>query len=101
MCRFIAYLGHPLLISKLVTEPIHSLIHQSYHARERPEPLNGDGFGVAWFAPEFSPRPALFKDTTPAWNNENLREMAPVTRSRCILAHVRAASPNSSVHRLN
>lgn len=101
MCRFVAYLGHPLLLSKLVTEPAHSLIHQSFQARERPEPLNGDGFGVAWFVPEVSPTPALLKDVTPAWNNENLREVARVTQSRCILAHVRAASPESSVHRLN
>ncbi len=101
MCRFAAYLGHPLLLSKLITEPAHSLIHQSYQARERPEPLNGDGFGVAWFVPEISPTPALLKDITPAWNNENLREVSRVTTSRCILAHVRAASPESSVHRLN
>ena len=101
MCRFAAYLGHPLRLSQLITEPEHSLIQQSFHARERPEPLNGDGFGVAWYVPEISPRPALFKDITPAWNNENLRELARVTESRCILAHVRAASPGSSVHRFN
>lgn len=88
-------------MSQLVTEPAHSLIHQSHHSLERPEPLNGDGFGIAWFVPEVSPRPALFKDTTPAWNNENLREIARVSQSRCILAHVRAASPDSPVHRLN
>ncbi|MFN8614223.1 MAG: class II glutamine amidotransferase [Vulcanimicrobiota bacterium] len=101
MCRFIGYLGHPLRLSQLITEPEHSLIQQSYHARERPEPLNGDGFGVAWFVPEFSPTPALFKDVSPAWSNENLRELSKVTTSRCILAHVRAASPQSPVHRLN
>ena len=101
MCRFAAYLGHPLRLSQLITEPDHSLIRQSYQARERPEPLNGDGFGVAWFVPEAGPKPALFKDITPAWNNENLTELARVTSSRCILAHVRAASPESSVQRLN
>ena len=101
MCRFAAYLGHPLRLSQLITEPEHSLIQQSFHARERPEPLNGDGFGVAWYVPEISPNPALFKEITPAWNNENLRELSRVTQSRCILAHVRAASPDSSVQRLN
>lgn len=101
MCRFIGYLGHPLKLSQLITEPEHSLIQQSYHARERPEPLNGDGFGVAWFVPELSPTPALFKDVSPAWSNENLRELSRVTASRCILAHVRAASPQSPVNRLN
>lgn len=101
MCRFIGYLGHTLKLSQLITEPEHSLIQQSYHARERPEPLNGDGFGVAWFVPELSSAPALFKDVSPAWSNENLLELSRVTSSRCILAHVRAASPQSPVHRLN
>lgn len=101
MCRFAAYLGHPLKLCQLVTEPSHSLIHQSYQAKERPEPLNGDGFGVAWFPPDAGSRPALFKDTSPAWNNDNLREIARVTQSHCILAHVRAASPGSAVQRLN
>jgi len=46
MCRFAAYLGLEIFISSLVTEPHHSIIHQSYHAKERIEPLNGDGFGI-------------------------------------------------------
>jgi predicted glutamine amidotransferase len=85
----------------MITEPKHSIIHQSYHSEERSDPLNGDGAGIAWYAPEFSARPALFKDVTPAWSNQNLIEIARVTGSSCILAHVRAASPNSSVQRLN
>ncbi|MEM9490023.1 MAG: class II glutamine amidotransferase, partial [Myxococcota bacterium] len=95
MCRFVIYLGPPIPLSHLTTLPTHSLIHQSYKAREREEPLNGDGFGVAWYAPELSPEPALFRDVTPAWNNENLRCLAQVTRSRTILAHVRAATQGS------
>ena len=46
MCRFVMYLGPEITMSSLVTEPSHSLIHQSMKSRERPEPLNGDGFGV-------------------------------------------------------
>ncbi|MCV6604710.1 MAG: class II glutamine amidotransferase [Porticoccaceae bacterium] len=92
MCRFALYLGSQNIpISTLVTEPAHSLIHQSYQSRERSEPLNGDGFGVAWYAQE-EPEPAIFKDISPAWSNANLRHLARVTRSRCILAHVRAAT---------
>ena len=94
MCRFALYLGNQSIpISALVTEPEHSLIHQSYQSRERSEPLNGDGFGVAWYADrDKQPEPALFKDISPAWSNANLRHLARVTRSRCILAHVRAAT---------
>ena len=101
MCRFVLYLGEPLTIDCLTTRPRHSLIHQSYKARERKEPLNGDGFGLAWYTPRLSPRPALFRSTTPAWNNANLRELARVTESHCIMAHVRAATPPLPVTELN
>lgn len=45
MCRFAFYKGKPLFLRMLLTEPEHSLINQSFQAREREEPLNGDGFG--------------------------------------------------------
>ena len=46
MCRFLAYLGEPILAEDLITKPENSLIHQSFGAREMDEPLNGDGFGL-------------------------------------------------------
>lgn len=101
MCRFALYLGEEILLSSLLTEPDHSLIHQSYQSEEREEPLNGDGFGVSWYAHDVSERPATFKDITPAWNNLNLLNLAPVTKSSCILAHIRAASPGLPVIQLN
>ena len=45
--------------------------------------------------------PAVFRSTTPAWNNPNLRELARVTVSHCVLAHVRAATPPLPVTQLN
>lgn len=101
MCRFVLYLGEPLMLDALTTKPAHSLIRQSYLARERAEPLNGDGFGVAWYVPTISDEPAVFRATTPAWNNPNLTDLARVTQSSCILAHVRAATPPSPVTELN
>lgn len=92
MCRFLAYRGAPISMSKLLYEPKNSLIHQSYHAQEREEPLNGDGFGVGWYAPEIEPTPASFVSIQPAWNNRNLRSIARKIRSNCIFAHIRAAS---------
>ena len=50
MCRFVFYRGAPIRLSSLLTEPVHSIIHQSYRSKERAEPLNGDGFGVGWHA---------------------------------------------------
>lgn len=92
MCRFLAYLGAPICMGELLFEPNDSLIKQSYAARESEEPLNGDGFGVGWYHHEISPAPAVFVSVTPAWNNRNLKHLAPKIRSRCIMAHVRAAS---------
>ncbi len=101
MCRFVLYQGSEITVSSLVTIPSNSLIHQSFDNQEREEPLNGDGFGIAWYAPEISGEPALFRSVSPAWNNHNLRHLARVTRSRSILAHVRAATPGLPVTQLN
>lgn len=100
MCRFVHYLGRPLRLGSLLTEPENSLIHQSYEAREREEPLNGDGFGVAWYVAGEA-EPALFRSVTPAWSNQNLRELARVTSSTCVLAHVRAATQRMEVSEAN
>ncbi len=101
MCRFTLYLGPPVRLSTLLIEPSHSLIQQSFHAEERSEPLNGDGFGVGWYAPPISPEPAVFRSVTPAWNNQNLASLARVVSSPCILAHVRAATPGMVVNESN
>jgi glutamine amidotransferase len=101
MCRFVLYLGHPVALSSLITESENSLIHQSFASREREEPLNGDGFGVAWYAPAISPEAARFRMITPAWSSQNLRHLARITRSTCVLAHVRAASEGLPVTETN
>lgn len=101
MCRFVMYLGPRIPLADLVTRPAHSLIRQSFKAQEREEPLNGDGFGLAWYAPEYSRWPATFRDVTPAWNNENLANLARVTQSGTILAHVRAATQGLAVIQTN
>jgi predicted glutamine amidotransferase len=101
MCRFVAYLGPPVLLSSLTTDPANSIIHQSFHSHEREEPLNGDGFGLAWYVPEIRNEAALFRSVSPAWSNMNLLHLARVTRSGCIFAHVRAATPGLPVTETN
>lgn len=101
MCRFTLYVGPPVRIAALLTEPAHSLIHQSFHSEERSEPLNGDGFGVGWYAPRLAPEPAIFRAIHPAWNDRNLHSIAKIVTSPCILAHVRAASAGSEVNLAN
>jgi len=92
MCRFLAYTGNSLILNDLIYEPEHSLINQSYQAEEMEEPLNGDGFGVGWYAKDLNPEPALFRSVSPAWNNRNLKYLSPRIASSCVFAHVRAAS---------
>lgn len=92
MCRFIAYLGQPLVIDELLFKPVNSLIKQSIKARETDEPLNGDGFGLGWYNHDIGLTPALFTSTQPAWNDRNLQYLAASIRTDCLFAHVRAAS---------
>jgi predicted glutamine amidotransferase len=92
MCRFVAYIGSPIVLNGLLFKPKNSLINQSIHAHESDEPLNGDGFGIGWYMPNLDPDPGVFVSVRPAWNERNLRYIAPKIQSDCILAHVRAAS---------
>lgn len=92
MCRLLLYLGKPIVLNKLLIEPANSLINQSIHARSVDTPVNGDGFGVAWYVHDISMRPGRFRSLTPAWSNNNLVSLSRVTRSSTVLAHVRAAS---------
>jgi len=101
MCRFILYQGPPILLSSLLIDPSHSLIRQSTNSDEREEPLNGDGFGVGWYAPDFTDEPAVFRSITPAWNNRNLHNLSRVVASPAIYAHVRAATQSSGVNEAN
>lgn len=101
MCRFLIYKGPEMLMSDLLTRAEQSLIRQSFMARERAEPLNGDGFGVGWYVPEIDPTPCVFTSTDPAWSNRNLHRLADKVRSTCFFAHVRAATPGLWVSEAN
>ncbi|MCA9731465.1 MAG: class II glutamine amidotransferase [Deferribacteres bacterium] len=92
MCRFLAYAGTPILMDQLIFQPQNSLIHQSYHALERQDPVNGDGFGIGWYVPDVSPEPVRYVSVKPAWNDRNLRSIATKTKAGCFFAHVRDAS---------
>jgi len=101
MCRFVLYMGPEITLDVLTTRPTNSIIHQSFQSRLRSEPLNGDGFGIVWYVPKVSPKPAQFRSIQPAWNNVNLLHLARVSRSPVILAHVRAATEGTGVAETN
>ena len=101
MCRFFVYKGRGMFMSDLLLKAEQSLIMQSYKAKEREEPLNGDGFGVGWYAPDIDPAPCVFTSTQPAWSNRNLFRLSEKIRSTCFFAHVRAATPGAYVSEFN
>jgi glutamine amidotransferase len=90
MCRWLAYIGTPLLLEELLYKPQHSLIDQSLHAQLGATTTNGDGTGVGWYGEHLSP--GLYRSIAPAWGDLNLRELAGQIRARAFLAHVRAST---------
>jgi glutamine amidotransferase len=90
MCRWLAaYTGTPILLDKALYAPAHSLIDQSLHSELGAEATNGDGFGVGWY--DDQPTPGVFRSIEPAWNDQNLRELACHVSSSLFFAHIRAA----------
>jgi glutamine amidotransferase len=93
-----AYSGDPILAENLLFRPVHSIIDQSLHSRLGATTTNGDGFGIGWYGD--GAEPAVFKSIEPAWNDENLREIAGRIRTPLLFAHIRA-STGTPVQRTN
>lgn len=90
MCRWMAYSGAPLFLEELIFKPKHSLIDQSLSSNDSETATNGDGFGMGWYGDRDFP--GVYRDTQPAWNDDNLRDLAAQIESPLFLAHVRAAT---------
>jgi predicted glutamine amidotransferase len=89
MCRWLAYTGSPVMLTQVLYTPVHSLIDQSLHSKLGAETTNGDGFGVGWY--DATGAPGLFRSIEPAWNDQNLHELAGHISSHLFFAHIRAA----------
>jgi predicted glutamine amidotransferase len=89
MCRWLAYSGAPVLLERALYAPAHSLIDQSLHSKLGAEATNGDGFGIGWY--DAQPTPGVFRSVEPAWNDQNLHELAGHISSPHFFAHIRAA----------
>src|SRR4029079_2942549 len=90
MCRWIAYRGESIALEHYVTAPAHSLVAQSIRSLQSTAGSNGDGFGLGWYGEH--PEPGLYRETRPAWSDENLRYLCRHLRSHLFFAHVRAAT---------
>jgi predicted glutamine amidotransferase len=89
MCRWMAWLGQPVLIEELLFKTRHGIVDQSLHSRMGAETTNGDGFGLGWYGG--GDGPAVYHGVAPAWGDANLRELAGHVESPLFIAHVRAA----------
>ena len=74
MCRWMAWLGQPVLIEELLFNSPHGIVDQSLHSRMGAETTNGDGFGMGWYGS--GGQPAVYHSVAPAWSDSNLRELA-------------------------
>jgi glutamine amidotransferase len=93
MCRHLAYLGPPVALRTLLTDPPHALLHQSYAPTDmrRGGRINADGYGFGWY-PQPGGDAARYRRATPMWTDGNLATLADTIRSGAILAAVRNAT---------
>jgi glutamine amidotransferase len=98
MCRLLAYLGPTIALARLISEPEHSLVVQSYAPREMTSGrLNADGFGFAWYDAARQSEPFLYRNILPIWSDANLPSLAGYVAAPCILANVRSATPGQAL----
>lgn len=97
MCRHLAYLGPPVSLRSLLTDPPHSLRRQAWAPRlQRHGTVNADGFGIGWYA-DGDPVPARYRRSVPIWADPSLPDIARVTRSGAVLAAVRSATQGTAL----
>lgn len=102
MCRYLAYIGSPVLADELLYRPQHSLIErQSIGAQEMSIPINGDGFGISWYDFDLDDEPCQFRSVRPSWSDMNLRFLARKVKTPMLFAHVRAATPGYAIDEQN
>lgn len=92
MCRHLAYVGSPVMLHDLLTDPPHSLVQQSWAPRRQQHGVvNADGFGVGWYVDGLTD-PARHRGTGPIWGDETFLDLARVVRTGALLAAVRSAT---------
>jgi glutamine amidotransferase len=98
MCRHLAYAGPPLLLTHLLYDPPHALVHQSWAPADMRGggTINADGFGVGWYVPGAA-EPVRYRRNTPMWSDATLPAIAASTTSGSVLAAVRSATAGMPV----
>jgi glutamine amidotransferase len=83
-------LGGPVRPQEILYDPEHSLIHQSKKSKFYEEGVNGDGFGLGWYGTQN--KPGVYRSTSPAWSDRNLREICSQLEAEIFIAHIRATT---------
>jgi predicted glutamine amidotransferase len=65
LCRFLAFIGEPILLDHIMTGQAHSLVAQSMAAREAKTDVNADGCGLGWYGERADP--GIYRSILPAW----------------------------------
>lgn len=98
MCRLLGYLGTPILLESLLTQPEHSLVVQSYDPQEMTAGLiNADGFGVGWYPLAEEGQPYRYRNILPIWSDPNLADLSRFVQADCFLAAIRSATIGQSL----
>lgn len=97
MCRLLAYLGEPTPLGALISDPPHSLLKQSWLAKELVDAkVNADGWGAGVFLPGDS-APCVYVSTQPIWADVNRTHLGRALVSDSLVAAVRSATDPLSV----
>lgn len=92
MCRHLAYVGEPVVLHELLTDPPFSLVRQSWAPRRQHHGVvNADGFGIGWYVDGLQ-EPARHRGSGPIWADETFLDLARVIRTGAVLAAVRSAT---------
>jgi glutamine amidotransferase len=92
MCRHLSYVGPPIRIGELITDPSFGLVRQSWAPRRQTHGImNVDGFGVGWYV-DNDPEPARHRGAGPVWADETFADLARTVVTRSFLAAVRSAT---------
>lgn len=115
MCRHLAYVGAPVRMGTLLTDPPFGLVRQAWAPRRQQHGVvNADGFGVGWYPGEpaatgsppggagptpeppggagLALEPARHRGAGPVWADETFAELARVISTSALLAAVRSAT---------
>lgn len=89
MCRHIAYVGAPIPLRTVLTDPPYGLVRQSWAPRNQVHgTVNADGFGLGWYA-DGDPIPARYRRDRPLWADQPFVDIARAVTSHAMVAAVR------------